>query len=87
MANTCGRSLLAKTPAAGARPRDLDFYAAHGGGRERSLDEVDWLLFHRWYLWVSNVQDPKVGAKFALDICKYWPLARVGGALLWDGKR
>lgn len=78
---------LAETSGAGARLHDMDFEAAHGGASERSLDEADWLLFKRWYLWVEKLEDPKLRAKYARDICLYWPLARVGGSFLWDGKR
>lgn len=63
---------------------DFEFVESATSGRR--LSEVDWDLFYRWVLIAGAEADPIKRCRLASEICTYWPLARRGGRLLWDGK-
>lgn len=64
---------------------DWEFEQANAGHADKPLNEVDWSLFYRWVLIAKSMPTPELQCQFAMQICKYWPLARVGGGFLWDG--
>lgn len=67
---------------------DFDFGGAHKEGEayEKSKDQTDFELAYRWMLIARAEPDPVRRCELIMDICKYWPLARYGGSLMWDGK-
>lgn len=69
----------------GCRLHDGDYDQAHAGINEHTLDETDELLFWRWTLIAHNQPTPAERCALAMEICKLWPLARIGGKILWDG--
>lgn len=54
---------------------------------DESLHEVDWMLFYRWVLQVNTNPNYEERCNMALEICRYWPLARYFGRFMWDGKQ
>ena len=66
---------------------DYDFELAHNGQQKKTLDQVDAELFNRWALIAKNAPTVEEQLELMHDICDYWPWARRGGELLWDGKR
>ena len=64
---------------------DWEFDRANAGDADKPLAQVDWDLFYRWVLIAKAQKDPEHRAALALEICRYWPLARKVGAYLWDG--
>lgn len=66
---------------------DHEFQLAEQGLTEKTLAEADAELFFRWTL-IANSQ-VMIEDKIRLmgEICKYWPLARKVGWILWDGEK
>lgn len=88
--NGCGYGIF-KLPedhpfSRGCNLHDSDYALAHEGLAEKTKDIVDWDLFWRWTLLTRAEQDPARRIQLCYDICKYWPLAQIGGNLMWDGK-
>lgn len=66
---------------------DYDFLQSHAGRAEKSINQADADLFWRWALIAHAEQDATKRCKLFEDICEYWPLARLGGKILWTGPR
>lgn len=66
---------------------DQEFGDGHDGKQGLTKDDVDWDLFWQWAQVASAESDPKIRMKLVWDICKYWPVARVGGNLMWEGRK
>lgn len=66
---------------------DQEFGDGHDGMQQYTKDEVDWDLFFQWVQVASAEADPERRCQLAWDVCKLWPIARVGGSLMWKGQR
>jgi len=64
---------------------DYQYELAHKGINEQTLLEADWDLFYRFVLIAKAAPTPEARCRLGMTICKIWPLARLGGAILWDG--
>ncbi len=64
---------------------DNDYGLAADGVPEKTLNQVDWELFHRWAMIAGASESYEERCRLAMQICKMWPLARVAGPLLWNG--
>lgn len=53
----------------------------------KTLDEANWDMFNRWLLIAQAEPSLKKRLELADDICRGYPLAKLGGRLLWDGRR
>jgi hypothetical protein len=59
--------------------------AADGDGKtDKTLDELDWDLFWRWVLIARAETDYRKRLYLVCDIIYAWPLARLGGKVLYD---
>lgn len=65
---------------------DGEFQLSHEGKQTKTEDEVDADLFWRWAMIARAASTFEEQTALMRDICEYWPLARIGGPLLWDGK-
>lgn len=72
----------------GCNLHDYDFGEAHelGEKAEHTKDQTDSNLAYRWMLIARAEPDPAMQCELIRDICRYWPLARTVGTLMWDGK-
>jgi hypothetical protein len=70
----------------GCNLHDFEFEQAHRGKSDKTIDQVDWELFYRWTMIARAAPTHAKRCELAGEICRYWPLARSVGALLWDGK-
>ena len=64
---------------------DHEFELAHEGRPDKTKDKSDIDLFYRWVLIAKAAATEAETIDLFWDIVKYWPLARVGGNLMWDG--
>lgn len=64
---------------------DIDFLLAEIGKNDKTLNENDSDLFWRWTLIARAQEKPEDQIKLMLEICRLFPVARIGGRLLWDG--
>ncbi len=60
---------------------------ANGLNSKKTLNQVDWELFCDWYKTASEAPTDAERCQLASEICRYWPLARLGGKVLWDGRK
>jgi hypothetical protein len=63
-----------------------DYEFEHAEGRGKRVSEVDFDLFYRWVLEARSAEGPLERCKRASQICRYWPIARRFGRLIWDGE-
>lgn len=64
---------------------DYDFGLSHAGEPEKTKDLVDIELFKRWSMMALAQPNNDEKIRLIKDVCKYWPIARVGGSLMWEG--
>lgn len=64
---------------------DYGYGLGHDGIPEQTKDELDWDLFWRWTLIAKAEPDLKKRISLCYDIVKLWPLAQIGGYLMWEG--
>jgi hypothetical protein len=65
---------------------DAAYLEAHKQQNDHSLDHEDAALFYRWTMIARAAPTAAEQVKLMHDICLYWPFARIGGNILWDGK-
>lgn len=64
---------------------DHEFDLAAESKPAKTRAQADWELFYRWVLIAKSEENIERRMKLVWEICTYWPLARLGGALMWDG--
>lgn len=64
---------------------DWEYSQSHADTPDKPIARVDWDLFYRWVIISKSASTDSERCRLALDICIYWPLARLGGVVLWDG--
>lgn len=64
---------------------DWEFGESHKGTPDSTKDETDWDFFWRMALIARAEEDMERRLELTWDIIKLWPIARVGGNLMWDG--
>ena len=64
---------------------DFDFGLSHAGEPEKTKDLTDIELFKRWSMIALGQSEDYERIRLIKDICRYWPLARTVGNLMWEG--
>ena len=64
-----------------ANLHDWDYDTGPKEGKR--LSQVDAELFKRWSLEALSCEDPMDACHRIMDVCRYWPIARRAGHLLY----